>query len=214
MEQTMKVQGQGILKVKPDTMRLTMQLNGIEKVYEEAVAKANQVNEVLKACLMTVKLDVAALKTTDFNIEPSYKGYNDEHGVWQNELVGYQYNHQLKLEMPIDQQRLGKLFNEIAKSEITPTIQIAYTVKDVAATKNALLGVAVQDAKQKATILATAADVTLGEIVTIDYHYASNDIQAPMGQPLLAKASRVNFDMNPDDIELKDQVTITWKIHA
>lgn len=213
MEQTIRVEGHGVLKVRPNTMRLTIQLTGIEPIYEQALDKSNQVINILKDCLTTIKIDHAELKTTDFHIQPSYKSYADENDVWQNELIGYQYNHQLKLELPIDQQLLGNLFSQMATREISPTIQISHTVKNVEATKKALLREAVKDAYQKAEILAQAANVKLGQIVTMDYRYVSSDIvSAPIGQPLLAKASKATFDINPDDIELKDQVTIVWQI--
>ena len=51
-----------------------------------------------------------------------------------------------------------------------------YTIKDVEAAKNELLGKAVAESKKKAQVLTDAAGVKLGNIISIDYSWGEIDI--------------------------------------
>ena len=48
---------------------------------------------------------------------------------------------------------------------------VAHTVKDPEAAKNVLLGKAIDDAKEKSSVLTQAAGVTLKAIQSIDYSW-------------------------------------------
>ena len=94
-----------------------------------------------------------------------------------------------------------------------------YTVKDPEAAKNELLGRAVKDAKAKAAVLADASDVKLKEIQTIDYSWDELDFEVrPMSDMMLRSekcmeaGGSYDFDIEPDDIEVSDTVTVVWEI--
>ena len=89
-------------------------------------------------------------------------------------------------------------------------------MKDREAAKNALLGLAVADAKQKASALTEAANVKLGRIRHIDYSIGENAFAV---QPVLyaGKARKMCADsfnpgIVPEDIEAEDTVAVIWEI--
>ena len=53
-----------------------------------------------------------------------------------------------------------------------PEFSIEYTIKNPEKSKNELLANAVKDSMGKANVLADAAGVVLGDIVTIDFSWA------------------------------------------
>lgn len=80
---------------------------------------------------------------------------------------------------------------------------------------------AIIDSKNKAEVLTEAAGVKLGNIVTIDYSWAEIDfVSRPMDQMMLAEScmryseeeDAYDIDINPDDIDVTDRVTVVWKI--
>lgn len=93
-------------------------------------------------------------------------------------------------------------------------------MKDPEGLKNALLGLAVKDATAKAQVLAAASRVTLGEIQTIDYSWGEMNLEVqPMNRMLMndnicmAKGiDSYEINIEPDDIEVSDTVTVVWKI--
>lgn len=105
----------------------------------------------------------------------------------------------------------------LAQTEVHPEFRINYTVKDTEAAKNKLLAKAVADSKEKAKVLAEAAGVILGDIVTIDYSWGELEIVArPVERCVMstpnAATDSYQMDIEPDDIDVTDTVTVVWEI--
>ena len=84
------------------------------------------------------------------------------------------------------------------------------------AKKNELLENAVRDARIKAEALTRAAGVTLKDIWSIDYSWGEVDFEVrPMEELRMAKfdgGGSFDMDIEPDDIDMSDTVTVTWEI--
>ena len=153
-------------------------------------------------------------------MDTEYESYKDRDGSYKQRFVGYKFNHMMKVEFPSDNDRLGKVLYALANCPVRPEFRISYTVKDPEATKNLLLGKAVSDAKEKANVLTQAGGVTLIDIQSIDYSWGEIDFEyRPMRgdvlmecceAPMMAKSYAL--DIEPDDIEVSDTVTIVWEI--
>lgn len=98
---------------------------------------------------------------------------------------------------------------------------ICYTVSNPEDIKNGLLRKAVEDSKVKAEILAKSAGVNLGEIEHIDYSWGELKITShPIDKLMVAESepmlfeSRASYDIDieADDIDVDDTVTIEWGI--
>ncbi|ERT64692.1 PF04402 domain protein [Peptoniphilus sp. BV3AC2] len=75
---------------------------------------------------------------------------------------------------------------------------------------------AVENSREKAEILATAAGVKLGEVQSIDYSWGEIDIRtSPVDMFEIGSykmESSYDIDIEPDDIDVADTVTILWEI--
>ncbi|MCR5179027.1 MAG: SIMPL domain-containing protein [Lachnospiraceae bacterium] len=136
-------------------------------------------------------------------------------------FAGYEYTHRLKVEFESDNDRLGRILFALATApKIKPEFRLSYTVKDPEAAKNLLLGNAVSDARKKAAILSQAAGVSLKDILSIDYSWGEINLEyVPMRENMVyedGSGSTVDaclqMDIEPDDIEVKDTVTVVWEI--
>ena len=91
-------------------------------------------------------------------------------------------------EFESDNDRLGKVLYALANCDVKPEFRLSYTVKDPEAAKNELLGRAVADAGEKASVLTKAAGVALKEIQSIDYSWGQIDFEIqPMNRMLMAE---------------------------
>lgn len=212
----LRVTGKGQIKVKPDVTRITITLNGIKKEYPKTLEFAAADTEKLKAILKPFGFESADVKTLRFDVNSEYESH-EEHGHYKRYFVGYKYEHVLKVEFDSDNERLGKILYALANAPIAPELRLSYTVKDPEAAKNLLLGNAVNDAVAKAEVLAKAANVSLKEIQSIDYSWGTInfEIEPMRGVGMCAKeCAEESFDMNiePDDIEVSDTVTVVWEI--
>ena len=93
------------------------------------------------------------------------------------------------IEFDADNKKLGEILYALAHSVITPEISIEYTVSDPEKHKDELLKNAIKDSKHKAEVLANAADVKLGDIVSIDYSWSEiNFVSEPIQNFAFASA--------------------------
>ena len=217
MEKTMKVTGKGKLSVKPDMIRLLLDTTKVCATYEEALRQSSEQTEALKICFEGLGFARTDLKTLRFSVDTEYENYRDENNVWKNRFVGYRFNHNMKLEFDADNERLGRVLYALAHTEVHPEFRINYTVKDMEAAKNKLLSKAVTDSKEKAKVLAEAAGVKLGDIVKIDYSWGELEIVSrPVERCMMsapnAAADSYSMDIEPDDIDVTDTVTVVWEI--
>lgn len=214
----LKVTGKGQIKVKPDMTRITITLTGIKKEYAKTLEASSLDTEMLKFVLRPFGFENTDVKTLQFNVDAEYESYQDRSNQWKRRFVGYKFNHILKIEFDSDNERLGKVLYALANASVRPELQISYTVKDKEAAKNLLLGKAVEDAKAKAAVLASASGVSLKEIQSIDYSWGTInfDIQ-PMGNSIMCEdkmcaEESYSLDIEPDDVEVSDTVTVVWEI--
>ena len=205
MERIIKVTGKGKISIKPDLIRLLINLEDKRETYEETVEQSTLQLEMLRDCFAKLGFERADLKTR----------------AWKQKFIGYKFVHAMKLEFDADNKRLGEVLYALAHAPVSPEFRINYTIKDVEAAKNKLLGKAVADSKEKACVLTEAAGVKLGDIVTIDYSWGDKEfVSEPMVRNLAApmmrsaKADSYNIDIEPDDISVTDTVTVVWEIRC
>lgn len=216
---TIRVTGKGQIKVRPDMTRITMSLEGLYEDYSETLRLSSQDTETLKDILSGFGFERSDLKTLNFSVDTEYESYKDRDGSYKQRFTGYRYRHMLKVEFDSDNERLGKILYALANGKVRPEFRISYTVKDPEATKNTLLGKAVKDAREKASVLTEAAGIGLKDIQSIDYSWGEIDFEyRPMDGGILAErcmaepTAAYSLDIEPDDIEVSDTVTVVWEI--
>lgn len=212
---TIRVTGKGMIRLKPDTTCITVTLDGISKVYAETLKRSAADTEQIRSVLTEIGFARDELKTLSFRVEPEYEGYQED-GIYKQRLVGYRFIHEMKIEFPSDNERLGQILTALAGTALAPEFQISYTVKDREAAKNALIGMAVADAKAKAAALTDAAGVKLLGIRHIEYSLCEIDLEVHPGR-LFSMKRAVNEDcippeIEPEEITAEDSVTIDWEI--
>ena len=69
MNRTVRVTGKGILKVRPDLIRLIITLTGTEKEYSDALRRSTEDTDALKNTMEKLGFQKSALKTLAFNVD-------------------------------------------------------------------------------------------------------------------------------------------------
>ena len=215
---TIRVTGKGMLKVHPDMTRIVITLEGINRNYGETLKQSAEDTEQMKDTLEPFGFKRTDLKTLSFGVDTEYESYKEK-DEYKRRFVGYKFTHVLKVEFESDNKRLGKVLYAIANCQLEPEFRLGYTVRDPEAVKNELLGKAVQDAVAKAGVLSGAAGLKLGEIQSMDYSWGEINMEIyPMSRELdvvdclASPAGSYDLDIEPDDIEVKDTVTVVWEI--
>ncbi len=211
-ERTIKVNGQKRISIPPDIIRINMALITVRPTYEEAISAANIALNDLRECLNTVGFSKDEIKTTDFRVNTKYDNVKDENGNYKRVFVGYEVENRLRIEFEQNPVKLARVLNAIATCKANPEFFITYGIKNDSEIKNMLLIGAINDAKEKAEIMAAAAGVRLGKILNIEYGQSS--VEAFNGLPVLAKASGPYLDLEPENLQGEANVTVVWRIEG
>ena len=222
---TIRVTGKGNLKVHPDMTRIRITLEGRDIDYAETLQDSADSAEAIRDLLAPFSFERTDLKTLSFNVEPEYEHYEEKIGrrtEYKRRFLDYKFTNVMKVEFGSDNDRLGKILYALANCYLHPEFSLSYTVKDPEAAKNLRLDKAVKDAVAKAGVLAGAAGQKLGEIRNMDYSWGRIDFEyRPMDRDLgiglaepgcAVESCSLNLDIEPDDIEVEDTVTIVWEI--
>lgn len=222
MSKELKITGKGNLKFKPDLTVIKLDFTKVEKEYENAIKKSSEDIRTVKEMLEELGLKKDKLKTLAFNIKPEYESYEDEKGKYQSRFIGYKYNQSLRFDFDISNETLGKVLYAISKLKINPKFDIFYTIKDIEKAKNKVLDAAIKDACSKAKIIAKASNTILGDILRIDYSDRSYDDDfdtinyckrnVAFSDNIYGSADCFDIDIEPDDIDANDTVTITYEL--
>lgn len=214
---TIRVTGIGSVSVKPDTTSLRITFGGIYKDYEETVRQSAEKTKILREAIEKSGLPGEALKTKDFSIESEYESYRDYNNDYKKRFLGYKFYHRTQIQFPKDNKMLGRILYELSLCSVKVEFSIDYTVKDKDAVKKEVIKRAVENSREKAGIMAIAAGVSLGEVQSIDYSWGEIDIRTSPVDKLEVRKSYAlepsyEIDIEPDDIDLTDTVTMVWEI--
>ena len=210
-----RVVGESVVTVAPDTVRLNIDISEIKPTYDEVYLASSKTLDFIQDKLRSEGVKKEQIKTTNFNIDSYYENVRKEDGSYERKFMGYRYSHNLYIELSINDKKIGEVldvFNGLKIDNIG--ISLAYKLKDDSEIKNKAMVEAYNDAYQKAKLIAKTGDFSLGKVVEIDYNSKGNNIDVIDFSDRnlnLMKASS-NFNFQPEDLKYKDTVTVIWKI--
>lgn len=220
MNEIITVTGKGKIALPPDMIQINISLEVVRDTYEETMDSSGDYISILRDTLKTEGFEKEDIQTIRFNVDLEYESYK-ERDTWKKRFVGYRCNHDLKIEFPSDSKRLAMILSLITQCHINPEFSIQYKIKDMEEAKNLLLAKAVADSKMKAEILTKAAGVKLGKVVNINYSWGEINIYSEpvkYDKAILCEESTCSYenslDINPEDLDISDTVTVVWKISS
>ena len=219
MERTIRVTGKGIISVKPDMIQLEIQSRGLCREYTDSIQRSAEETGLIREAIAKSGIDPKELKTVRFDVNSEYENYEDKNSNWRRRFAGYKYDHSMQIVFPNDNKILGKVLYELSVCPAKVEFSIRYTVKDAEAVKNAVLEKSVEDSRKKAVLLTKAAGVELGEIVTMDYSWGkvqfysqTRNALMTCEDPLANGMGSFDIEVEADDIDVEDTVTVIWEI--
>lgn len=164
--------------------------------------------QILKNHFEDIGIEKSQVKTTDFSVSPEYDYL--EHGKVFRGFAGQQ---SLRIEMPINREKLNAAFGVIANSEADPYIRLHFTTSEPEKIREQVLSDAVKNCVGRAQTLAQASGTSLGKILRIDYGYTEIVVSSPRYELRGDQAQRSSApDIEPAEIENEDTVTMTWEL--
>lgn len=206
------VVGSGTVYAKADIANINVGLKtGAKKTAAEATQEStNKMNNIIEE-LKKLKIEEKDIKTSDYNLNPIYNWTEDK----GQELIGYEVAQTVSLKI----RDLGKIGDVIAKTTEQGANQIgniSFTIDDEFALKNQARELAIEKAKEKATMIAKQSGMKLGSIKDVSETsepvvyptYANARMEMAADSKEAAPAPTIQTGQN----EIKVDVTLTYEV--
>lgn len=219
MKRTITVKGAGSIRVKPDHIKISMELFNTNKTYDIAMSEAAKRIEKIEQAVSRLGFKKDDLKTVSFNVSAEYENVRDENGNYHRQFGGYNCRYRLNLSFGFDNKTLSDVIAAIAESSAEPELSIEFTVKDPQAVNDKLLADAARNARHKAEVLCAAANCELKALLNVDYNWGEINLVSRTNYSVnecigafATRAKAVPADITPEDITASDTVTFVWEI--
>jgi uncharacterized protein YggE len=163
------VSGTGIVNLKPDTATITLGVSETAKGAVQAQTTVNKKIASVKKALIKAGAKEAEISVSELSVWGNY----DYSGATQ-ELTGYTASHTLNIKTT-DMDLVGPLVDAALGAGSNQLQGVFFSLKNDDEAYAQALKLAVEKAREKADVLATAAGVTLGALKSLnetgDYNY-------------------------------------------
>ena len=191
------VTGIGKIQVTPDMMKLNTQLVQEADTYEKAFAKLQEEHDTIMTVFKDVMMNRSLVTLSALNVQVN-KDY-------QTKAKTYVASQDLIYEDKMNLDAMRRLLHELrVVSDFN--FSVSYFLKNPLLVDQDAIILAVNDATDKAKIIASASGVTLGSIASIDYG------SRPESRAVRAMSMMDSLSDRSSDISVSQSVTISWKI--
>ena len=209
----LEVQGQGRMRVQPDQTVVNIQVQSTNTEAGRAVQQVSDKVEQLLKKLQDAGFKKEEIKTSHFSL--------NENNQWVNDRMvrqGYNASQMLEVKFPLDPKRMTKLTNVFSETQEGVTFHFSFGLSDKLRqqVKEELIRKALQDAREKAAVIARSANIRLGSIRKIDYSPKGFSPYGPMemrSADMAVMEKQAQFPQTGiQDIEMTDQIMVIWSI--
>lgn len=199
------VQGEGIVRVVPDTAFVTLGIETSNKDMSVAQTNNKQTMNAIINELTGLGIKKEDIQTQNYNVYPDYRWENDK-----NILVGYKVSNQVRVKIEnID--NTGKILDAVAAKGSNVVHGIQFTVSDENAVYHEALQIALKNAEDKAKAMVGYFGITKLSPITIA-EGTQNITYPPMD---LRRATTEMMDeatpISPGEMEIRAQVSVSFQ---
>ena len=204
------VAGKSSLNVKPDETTINLTVTTLQLRYEDAIDDLNRKTKDLTKQLKKVKFKADDIKTTNFTVHK-----NTIYRQRQRIDSGFTASQYLTVTFPYDKERIGDIIEKIGGSDAGANMQFSFGLSDAKrkSLRDQLIRMAVQDAREKASIIAEASGIRLRGISNIQYSESGNlpQVRAYKSMARMDEAAP-QAQVEAKEIEIHDNILVTWTI--
>jgi uncharacterized protein YggE len=200
MERTITVSGTGVVKAEPNVAHISTGVVTEGATAKEAITRNTAAMSKLVTGLKASGIAARDIQTTTFNIGSRYTQPKDGR---PGTINGYQVTNQVRLTIR-DVAKLGDVLDEAVALGANQINHIAFDIADAEALKDDARKQAIANARKKAELYASAAGVSLGEVLRIAEDGAG---LSPVPEGRLAMRAAVPIEPGTRLLEVEVHVT-------
>lgn len=189
------VKGQGQVKVQPDTMAIGIVVESRAPSYSEAYDQMNANHGLIMDVFRNLKMNRSLIRLSSLRSYTNHNQNGEKQVVVSQDLT---YKDKINIEQ-------GRLLLHELRSATDFEIQVDFYLKDKTRAEDEALVLAVNNATDKAKIMASASGVKLGQVLKMVAEDALEPVtmRASLGTPSNESAKNVRINQS---------VEITWAL--
>ena len=216
---TISVDGRGSIHVVPDVTRLEVSVESVFATYEDAYKQAKENAQWMGQILEYNHLSAKLAKSIRLDIsDHTISDYDDKNHYIGQIKDGFELDQQFKVDLDINPVLLNKIVRGVGKFIKGAQINIGYTIRDPRPHQLKMIERAVKDAREKAEIMAKAANCVLGTVNEIRYGESHVEVYSQARNIHSNKEAMAcdssSLDITPDDLVMSDNVHVEWHLIA
>ena len=202
---TLNVNGTGVLDVVPDMARISIGVQTESEDAAEAVAENNAQAQAVIDALGKFEIAPEDIQTTNFSVYPR------QVRVREGEVVSTTFVVQNTVRVTVrDLDLLGEILDASVEQGANNISGIQFDVEDRSVLNEQALEAAVEDARSRAEILAEAAGVELGVVLSID-SFSSSPV-VPVQRAQVEFAAGADVPISAGQIQVMVDVNVRYEI--
>ena len=204
----LRVTGEGRVDTVPDQATISVGVVSRADTARDALGQNARAMQGLMGVLERSGIQPRDIRTTQVSLNPEYTRSSNTLPAEAPRITGYYANTQLQVTVA-DIAGLGGVLDDLTRAGSNQIGGISFSVADPDPLLDEARRRAVQDARDKARLYASAAGVTLGAIQTI----ADAPAAIPGPQPFArAEMMAADMPMAPGEVSISAQVTLEYAI--
>ncbi|WP_244486661.1 SIMPL domain-containing protein [Aureimonas sp. Leaf324] len=209
------VSGEGLARGAPDLAVTQLTVMRSAATAADALGQVNTAMDAVRGAMPSFGVEARDLQTSGFQISPQYRYDNRSDGTQAPPvLTGYEVRNTLSVKVR-DLAKLGELLDRAVQLGVNEGGSISFQIEDDAALRDAARRDAVARARSSATVLAEAAGLKLGRVVTIE-DTASGFVPLPppmpMGEMRMMANSSAKVPVEAGENTISAQVRIVYEL--
>lgn len=204
---TITVTGSASVTLKADYAQVSVGVSTTAKTVDEASAQSNLTIHAVIAALRQVGVAEEDIVTSSYSVHPQYD-YSSLTG--EQKLTGYNVTNQLTVIIR-DMEHIGATLDKATAAGANSIYNIEFLSTKADEAQDEATVYAVQDAMRRARLLADAAGLTLGEIISIS-DSSSGWVTSVRTYSSKLAADAVSNSILPDDTSVSASVTMVFAL--
>ncbi|MEL6169345.1 MAG: SIMPL domain-containing protein [Pseudomonadota bacterium] len=206
-DRLLTVTATGVVEAMPDMATIQLGVLTEERTAQAAISTNSRAMNGILATLTAAGIEARDLQTSNFSVSPRWGRYSQQGD--RAEITGYQVSNQLTVRVR-ELEKLGEILDVVAQAGGNLFQGLRFGVEDDASLRDTARERAVAEARRKAELLAEAADVSLGALVSLSE--ATGASPRPMAQMDFARAESAAVPVAAGEVGITAQVSLVYRI--
>ncbi len=213
------VEGKSSVKLAPEDISFTVNFSVKDENYTKCAEMSVDKMDQIKKLFIENGIDEELIKTNSFSIRDVQR-YDPV--LRKSVFEGYEATIPVTIRTKKDYEKNDKIF-ELIKDNLQSDLNLNFALSEeqMETVKEKLIALAVEDAKQKATVISRSTDVQLGKIKSIQYGeprligLGNSNMELMKAESMsvrLDAKTNITSVLSPNEIEMRTNIVISWLI--